>query len=245
MPRATRARSRDRLRRGFAALVGAGAILALSLAPSANADPPRYECPARVANCTTVTGAWIDVPPSRGPYLGSADDELTCPSGGPVGYTYEGGSDIAWVLVQFFRNRPVTRDPWDPQIGAGTVFFHILNTDSSAATVRDRIGCAPTNPTTAGRSSASGSEVERIWTQQIGRSQVRSYRYSCPDGRRQVSADSTAEFLTRQRPSHAQLTAVTLGDRAHHSGETVRVTTTGRLSTRADAVLRTYQFCDA
>ena len=44
---------------------------------SANADPPRYECSQRVANCTTVTGAWIDLSPSRGPYFGSADDELT------------------------------------------------------------------------------------------------------------------------------------------------------------------------
>jgi hypothetical protein len=246
MPRARRcAASRHRLRTGLAALVGAGAVLGLSVAPSANADPPRYQCPPRVANCTTVAGAWIDVPPSRGPYFGSADDELTCPSGEPVGYTYEGGADVAWVLVQFFRDRPVTRDPWDPQIGPGTVFFHILNIDSSATTVRDRIGCAPTNDTTAASSRASGSEVERVWSQQIGRSQLRSYRYGCPDGRRQVSADSTVEFLTRRRPSHAELTAVTLRDRARGTGETVRVTTTARLPRRAGAVLKTYQFCDA
>jgi hypothetical protein len=98
---------------------------------------------------------------------------------------------------------------------------------------------------TAAPSRASGSEVERVWSQQIGPSGVRSYRYGCPDGRRQVSADSTVEFLTRRRPSHAELAAVTLRDWARGTGETVRVTTTARLPGRAGAVLKTYQFCDA
>lgn len=228
-------------RRWLATVLGAAAVAALTIAPSANADPPRYECPPSIPDCTTVTGAWIDVP-AHVFYDSTANDQLTCPSGHPVGYSYEGGIDgYTWVLVQVFRNIPNTSNPANPQAGLRTVFFTIYNL-GGATTVRDRIGCAPVKDQ---KTASSGSERERTWTDELGPSETRTYTHACSPGQRLVQSDATVEFLTQRRPSRAELTAVKWQDREHGNRETVHVTTSARLHRSARAVIKTSILCDA
>lgn len=236
---------RDRLcdvwRRCLASVLGGAAVAALAIAPAANAEPPRYECPPSIADCTTVTGSWIDVP-AHVLYDSTANDQLTCPSGDPVGYSYEGGIDgYTWVLVQVFRNIPNTSNPADPQAGPRRVFFTIYNL-GGATTVRDRIGCAPVKDHQA---APSGSERERTWTDKLEPSETRTYTHACASGRELVQSDATVEFLTQRRPSLAELTAVKWQDREHGNRETVHVTTSARLKRSARAVIKTSIFCDA
>jgi hypothetical protein len=228
-------------RRWLAKVLGGAAAVALTIAPSANAALPRYECPPSIADCTTVTGAWIDVP-AHIIYDSTANDQLTCPSGEPVGYSYEGGIDgYTWVLVQVFRNTPNTSNPQNPDAAPRTVFFKIYNL-GGATTVRDRIGCAPVN---GQQTAPSGSERERTWTDRLDPSETRTYTHACSRGRQLVQSDATVEFLTQRRPSLAELTAVKWQDRDHGNRQTVRVTTSARLQRSARAVIKTSIFCDA
>jgi hypothetical protein len=73
----------------FAACAAIG--LAVGVCRPANAGIPTYQCPPTVAHRSTAVGAWIDVPHGSYPNPRLAYDQLTCPSGAPVGFAYEGG----------------------------------------------------------------------------------------------------------------------------------------------------------
>jgi hypothetical protein len=128
-------------------------------ASSASTAEPRYECPPTIADCTTVTGGRLDVPPSD--YLQDRDivvrDQLMCAAGLPVGFTYSGGDQqFTQVLVQIFRG---SRGP-----NPDTVFFAIVNY-GDRTTVQPRIGCVPTpTASTLGGGSARSAERAKTWT---------------------------------------------------------------------------------
>jgi hypothetical protein len=235
--------------RSLAALIAVGAVATLTAVSSATATPdrPRYECPPRIADCTTVTGDWLDVP-GGGSLLGRADDQLVCPSGEPVGFTYDGQIDARTrVYIQVFQNYPFTRNPWNPGAGADRAWFEVLNSSLTPTTVRAVIGCAPASalaPTPA-LTPVRVVERERIWTERLAPSETKTYTHACSRGRRLLYPDATVEFLTQRRPSMTDLTAVKLSDHQHGNRETVRVTTTGRLRPSARAVLKIYLFCQA
>ena len=234
--------------RSLGALIAVGAAATLTAVPSAAADPPRYECPPRIADCTTVTGDWLDVP-GAGLFIdGRADDQLVCPSGEPVGFTYDGEIEARTrVYIQVFQNFPFTRNPWNPGAGADRAWFEVLNGSLKPTTVRAVIGCAPASALTASPAltPVRVEQRERIWTEKLGPSETKSYTRACSRGRRLLYPDATVEFRTQRRPSMTELTAVKLSDRQHGNRETVRVTTTARLRKSARAVLKIYLFCQA
>lgn len=216
----------------------------LGVCASANADPPPYQCPPSVAGCTTVVGGWIDVPPGSPATPGLARDQLACPSGLPVGFTYEGGGQgVPYVTVQIWPGYPNWTNVWNPLVNR--IYFWIINDESTTTTVRDRIGCAPM--AAAPQATADPRRVqqqERVWTVTIHRSQVRSYTHSCASGTRLVSDDATVEFLTKRRPSLTQLTAVTWSAVRHNNRVTIRVNSNSRLPRRG-AKLEAMLFCEA
>jgi hypothetical protein len=201
------------------------------------AGEPRYECPPTVGDCTSVTGGWLDVPPSD--YFQSRDisvrAQLTCPAGLPVGFTYSGGeAGFTRVLVQVFRG---SRGP-----NPDTVFFAIVNY-GHRTTVQPRIGCAPApTATTLGSGPARSVERAETWRVILERSQVRSYSRSCPAGTRLLTGGATVEFLAAGKPSAAELAAAHWQTTRHGSTETVRVTTTRALG-RSRAELEMFALC--
>jgi hypothetical protein len=234
--------------RSLAVLIAAGALATLTIAPSATAAPTRYECPPRIAGCTTVTGDWLDVPGAGSLGDGRADDQLVCPSGESVGFTYEGGIDgRTGVYIQVFQNYPFTRNPWNPGAGADRAWFEVLNSSATPTTVRAIIGCAPGSAlaATPGLNPVRVVQRERTWTEKLAPSETKTYTHACSQGRRLLYADATVEFLTQRRPSMTELTAVKLSDRQHGNRETVRVTTTARLRPSARAILKIHLFCQA
>jgi hypothetical protein len=232
------------LHRLSALLPGGAALLALALAPSASAaNPPAYQCPPKVQNCTTVTGTWVDVPgPTGGGIIpGTAEDELSCPSGTePVGYTYSGGVDTqTYVFIGVFQNFPNVRDPWNPA-AVRTIFFHIVNY-ADATTVQDRIGCAP--PTGTQAPPPVRLEREHTYSVPLVPSKTRTYTHGCT-GKPVASINFTVGFLGHRKPTRAQLTAVRVHASRHGNRDTFRVTTTKGLG-HARAVLKMRIFCRA
>jgi len=243
-----RAEPRETRRRTLVAVAVCAAVaLSLGICASAGASGPNYECPPTVAGCTSIVGGWIDVPPTLLPRTGvfapgTTQDQLTCPSGVPVGFTYEGGDGTSTnVSVQIYQSYPNWNNVWNP-VARGTVFFWINNW-GKATTVRDRIGCAPSSAAAATRAQASRlRQVERIWAVRLRPSRDRSYTHGCPGGTRLVNSDAIVEFLTDRRPSRSQLTAVSWSSTEHRSAVTVRVRTSSRLRTKR-AELRMILFC--
>ena len=224
---------------GLCAVVGAFLVAC----GSASAAVPRYECPPAVANCTTVTGAWIDVPASGVyPNAGYAEAQLTCPSSDmAVGYSYQGGVDgQTWVFVQIYQQYPNTQDPWNPAWEPGRVQFSITNW-ANATTVQPRIGCAPLTKT--GSSAPPRSlQRERVWTATLRPSQVHIYTHGCARGTRLIQSDASVEFLSRRRPPYAALAAVKWQATERRNQESVQVTTGARLGS-AQAVLKMVLVC--
>lgn len=203
----------------------------------ATAAEPRYECPPTIANCTTVTGGWLDVP--TGNFFQGHDivvrDQLTCPAGLPVGFTYSGGNKgHPSVLAQVFRG---TRGP-----NPNTVFFGIVNW-GPRTTVQLRTGCSPA-PTASAGGGAPAQSVDRTktWTVRLEPSQARSYTRGCPSGMRLVKSGATVEFSTHRKPSSSQLGAVSWQATRYGNTETVRVTTTPSLG-RSRAALDIFALC--
>jgi hypothetical protein len=237
--------SRHRWLRWLALTMMTAVVVSLAVSRTANADPPRYECPMTISDCVVVTGDWLDVPAQGIGDPGREMDQLVCPSGIPVGYTYDGGIDRRTaVYLQVWPNDPFTRNPWNPAAGADRAWFEILNM-GGATTVRIRVGCAPAKVATAGPPHAPREQVERTFAERLGPSQTATYTHACARGQRLVSVDPTVAFRTRRRPSRAELTAVAVHDRQQGNAAAVRVVTTRRLTTSARAVLRIYEFCDA
>lgn len=224
--------------------MGRGQALTARLDPSqaraaapATAAEPRYECPPSIVDCTTVTGGWLDVP--TGNFFQGRDvvvrDQLTCPSGLPVGFTYSGGNrQDSTVLVQVFRG---TRGP-----NPNTVFFGIVNW-GPRTTVQLRIGCAPApTASTLGGGSVRPADRAQTRTVSLEPAQTRAYTRGCPGGMRLVTGEATVEFTAHHKPSAAQLAAVRWRTARRANSETVRVTTTRALG-RSRAELNMVALC--
>jgi hypothetical protein len=210
---------------------------------SASGAVPRYECPPAVADCTTVTGAWIDVPASGlYPNAGYADAQLTCPSSDKaIGYSYQGGVDgQTWVFVQIYQQYPNTQDPWNPAWEPGRVQFSITNW-AGATTVQPRIGCVPLTKT-GSSAPARSLQRERVWTATLRPSEVQTYTHGCAGGTRLIDSDNSVEFLSRRRPSQVALAAVKWRATESRNEESVQVTTGAGLGS-AQAVLEMVLVC--